>query len=86
MYKCQRVESYSFFEQPKSPDAVIQNNQENKLVVKVCDTSDPGVLNSIRNEQKILSKLDCQCVNKVYAYYEDPERNSAYLVLEYVGN
>ena len=60
--------------------------EDPSLVVKVCDTSDPGVLNSIRNEQKILQNLNSKYVNKAFAYYEDPERSSAYLVLEDVGN
>ena len=54
-------------------------------MVKVCETSDPGVLNSIRNEARILPKLQCSLINKFEAYYEDLERNKAYLVLEHAG-
>ena len=56
------------------------------MVVKVCETTDPAVLNSIRNEAKILPRLNCALINKFEAYYEDPERNKAYLVLEHAGN
>ena len=53
--------------------------------MKVVETSDPGVLNSIRNESTILPKLQSSLINKFEAYYEDLERNKAYLVLEHAG-
>ena len=61
-------------------------SNESKLVVKVCNTSDPLVLHSIRNEAAILPKLDCPLINRFEAYYEDPERNKAYLVVEKAGD
>ena len=44
------------------------------------------MLHSIRNEAKILPKLIYPLINKYVAYYEDPERNKAYLVLEHAGD
>ena len=67
-------------------DAKDSFKEESKLVVKVCDVSDPVVLNSIRNEAQILPKLSCPLINKFEGYYEDPERNKAYLVLEKAGD
>ena len=55
-------------------------------MVKVVETSDQGVLKSIQNEAKILPKLNCSLINKFGAYFEDPERNKAYLVIEDAGD
>ena len=62
-----------------------ESPKERKLVVKVCETSDLAVLNCIRNEVQILTKLTCPLVNRFEAYYEDLERFKAYLVLEHAG-
>lgn len=56
-----------------------------KLVVKVCDTSDVGMQNSAHNESKILQKLSCATINKFVAFYEDPFMKISYLVLENAG-
>ena len=45
--------------------------KDDNLVVKVCDVRDENVLKSIRNEAKILPKLNCSLINKFEAYYED---------------
>ena len=56
-----------------------------KLVVKVCDTSDVGIHNSAHNESKILQKLNCVTINKFVAFYEDPFMKISYLVLKNAG-
>ena len=49
------------------------------------DTSDPAVNNAVKNEIMILQKLRSPLINKLEAFYEDPERNKAYIVLENAG-
>lgn len=56
-----------------------------QLVVKVCDTSDINRDQAAKTEAKILQKLQCELINQFVAFYEDPEVNKSYLVLEFSG-
>ena len=56
-----------------------------QLVVKVCDTSDINKDQAAKNEAKILQKLQCELINQFVAFYEDPEVNKSYLVLDFAG-
>lgn len=56
-----------------------------KLVVKVCDTSDVNKAQAALNESNILKKIECDLINQLVAFYEDPQVNKSYLVLEYAG-
>lgn len=60
-------------------------SQVNQLVVKVCDTSDVNKAQAARNEANILKKINCELINTLVAFYEDPEVNKSYLVLECAG-
>ena len=42
-----------------------------KLAVKVCDTTDDAVLDSIRSEVKILRGLKHSLINRFVEYFED---------------
>ena len=53
----------------------------NKLVVKICEASDIGVLNPIRNEAKILPKVNCSIVNKL----KPTTKIQTQLILEHAG-
>lgn len=59
--------------------------QSRQLVVKVCDTSDYNKAQAAINEAKILKNIDCDLINQFVAFYEDPEVNKSYLVLEFAG-
>ena len=59
---------------------------ENDLAVKVVDTSDPAVKNAVKREIMILQKLHSPLINKLEAFYDDPDRNKAYIVLENAGD
>jgi len=56
-----------------------------QLVVKVCDTSDVNKAQAARNEAIILKKIECDLINQLVAFYEDPQVNKSYLVLEFAG-
>ena len=65
-----------------SNSSMTQNRQ---LVVKVCDTSDVNRDQAARNEVDILRKIECDLINQLVAFYEDPQVNKSYLVLEFAG-
>ena len=56
-----------------------------QLVVKVCDTSDVNKSAAAKNEVSILQKMECDLINQFVAYYDDPQVNKSYLVLEFAG-
>lgn len=56
-----------------------------QLVVKVCDTSDVNKAQAALNESNILKKIECDLINQLVAFYEDPQVNKSYLVLEFAG-
>ena len=62
------------------------NDSGNLIVVKVCNTSEEIKKEAADREARILKNLNCQYVNKYVDYYDDPEVNKAYLVLEYAGS
>ena len=55
------------------------------LVVKVCDTSDVNKAAAAQNEANILEKLKCDLINNLVRFYEDPQVEKSYLVLEFAG-
>lgn len=61
--------------------------QNRQLVVKVCgDTKkDVNKAKAAINEAKILKKIECDLINQLVAFYEDPGVNKSYLVLEFAG-
>ena len=69
----------------KAEPTVTNFNQEDKLVVKVCDTSDIGMYNSAINESQILKKLEFPHTSQFVAFYEDSVINKTYLVLKNAG-
>ena len=87
MYKCERA-------QPDTPllstkvtsdlsEAQINDTSgdaKERLVVKVCDTSDIGVHQSALNEHQILKELERDTIMELVAFYEDPLINRTYLV------
>ena len=60
-------------------------SKHQQLVVKVCDTSDINKEQAAKNEATILQKIECELINQFVAFYEDPEVNKSYLVLEFSG-
>ena len=60
-------------------------DEDEELVVKVCDTNDIGMYNSAFNEYQILKKLNCQYTSQFVAFYEDPLMNKTYLVMKNAG-
>lgn len=76
-------------EGPPAADEQLLTAQQpaQQRVVKVCTIEDEMKKTACLNEAKILKKLDCELINKLHDYYEDPDPiNKAYLVLEYAGN
>ena len=55
------------------------------LVVKVCDTQEPGHYNSSLNEKSILESLESPGINKMVGFFTDEVLNKSYLVLEKAG-
>ena len=55
------------------------------LVVKVCDTKEPGHYNSSLNEKSILESLESPSINKMVGFFTDEVLNKSYLVLEKAG-
>lgn len=43
-----------------------------QLCVKVCDTSDENKAKAVLNEVEILKKIECELINQLVAFYEDP--------------
>lgn len=40
--------------------------------MKVCDTSDENKAKAVLNEVEILKKIECELINQLVAFYEDP--------------
>ena len=55
------------------------------LVVKVCDTQEPGHYSSTLNEKSILETLESPGINKMIGFFTDEVLNKSYLVLEKAG-
>ena len=55
-------------------------------MVKVCDTSDPGIELSAHNENNILQLLNSPNISQYVAFYVDKTLNKSYLVLENAGS
>ena len=55
------------------------------LVVKVCDTREPGHYTSTLNEKSILESLESPGINKMIGFFTDEVLNKSYLVLEKAG-
>ena len=49
------------------------------------DTSDVNRADAAIKEAKILKKIECDLINQLVAFYEDPQVNKSYLVLEFSG-
>lgn len=86
MYRCTPLEQDIQFITLKSAQCSSSSSQmPRKLVVKVCDTSDVNKAQAAKNEAEILMKINCSLINQLVAFYEDPEVNKSYLVLEFAG-
>ena len=70
----------------QQPIDAITINFDERLVVKVCNTSDEGVHNAARNESEILQKLRNENIIEFVAFYEDPLVNRCYLVTKHAGH
>ena len=57
-----------------------------QLCVKVCEVKDENKAKAVLNEVRILKKIECDLINQLVAFYEDPTMNHSYLVLEFAGS
>jgi hypothetical protein len=63
-----------------------QLNCNQKLIVKVCDVSEPTKLEAARNERQVLHQLPTSdFCNRFLAYHEDLAHDQAFMVLEEAG-
>ena len=87
MYRCLPLPSDIQFVTVKSAHLSSNSSttQNRQLVVKVCDTSDFNKAQAAVNEANILKKINCDLINQFVAFYEDPEVNQSYIVLELAG-
>lgn len=51
----------------------------------MCDTSEVTKREAALNESNILKIINCDLINQLVAFYEDPDVNKSYLVLEFAG-
>jgi hypothetical protein len=88
VYLCQPVPDDIHFVTVKSAHFSSDSSTKpaRNLVVKVCDTSDVNKAQAAKNEAIILKRIECDLINTLVAFYEDPQVNKTYLVLEFAGN